>query len=384
MYYKILSMLFILGVLIPTSVNRNITSLFTMLGCFILLGVTIWLIYKQKQIPIFSLVIVLVTNSLLFVFTLFSSMSEYRFGTSIFFFILTLIFCLNFKNAPLEVNKYRKTLQIVNIIFIIFSASIMLEFQPIINFLHSWYSAFYIELLPNMFMQKKPVATFATHSIAGFYFFVFFLINFFTYIYMKKKSHLFSSIIFAFFLFNIKSSTALVYFLICFIVVMVFVYRRKKRLFFSTLGISLIFFIIKFESIGLFQMVSDKLFSNRNGLLIRYADGGVLADNINFILNNPFSGIGFGYSKLYTYVDSGFVEYALRGSVFVLISILIGYYLFLRRNLGSKLGIVIFLIYLSFEVGFSNLIYFRTLFILPFIVVYLSQLKAYNEEKGLV
>ena len=53
------------------------------------------------------------------------------------------------------------------------------------------------------------------------------------------------------------------------------------------------------------------------------------------------------------------------------------FYRFLQKNLSKVLTIIIFLTFLSFEVGFANLLYFRTLFILPFIILFL---KSFDQE----
>lgn len=374
MKHNLIPFLFILGILIPTSINREMTNAFVFGGCTLLLLSLLYILDKQKNIPIKSFYILLLINSLLFIFTLTSYLTEYRFGNSLYFLMLTLIFLLDFNGLEANIDKYRKSLQIVNLILITFSISIIFNFTPVVNFLHNWFSAFYIELLPNMFAQRKPVSTFGTHSIAGFYYFILFILNFITYYFLKRKIHLFISLFYMVFLYNIQSSTSLVYFLGCFLAIAFLLFKKSKHVFFMSTVILSIIIAVKFNDITIFQKVNDKLFSTNNGLLVRYSATGTLNQNIKYITHNPFSGIGFGYSSTYQYVDSGIVEYALRGSIFTLLAIFLGFYQFLRRNLTKSLSIFIFVLFLSFEIGFSNLIYFRSLFILPFIVAYLNKL----------
>ncbi|OMD07172.1 hypothetical protein BJP50_31775 [Paenibacillus odorifer] len=381
MKHKLIPFLFILGILIPTSINREMTNVFVFGGCTLLLLSLVYMLDKQKNIPIKSFYILLFINCLLFIFTFTSHLTEYRFGNSLYFLILSLIFLFDFNGLDTNIEKYRKSLQIVNLILITFSISIIYNFTPIVNFLHNWFSAFYIELLPNMFAQKKPVSTFGTHSIAGFYYFILFILNFVTYYFLKKKLHLFISLLYMLFLYNIQSSTSLVYFLVCIFAIAFLLFKKSKRIFFMSAIVISIIIAIKFNDITIFQKVNDKLFSTNNGLLVRYSATGTLKENIKYITRHPFNGIGFGYSNTYQYVDSGIVEYSLRGSVFTLLAILLGFYHFLRRNLTKSISIFIFILFLSFETGFSNLIYFRSLFILPFLVAYLNKLTNENTSK---
>ncbi|MEK4452293.1 MULTISPECIES: hypothetical protein [unclassified Paenibacillus] len=378
MKQKLIPFLFVLGILVPTSVNREMTNVFVFVGCTVLLVSLVYMLSKQRNIPIKSFYILLFINCLLFIFTFTSPLTEYRFGNSLYFLILSVIFLFDFNSLDINVENFRRSLQIVNLVLIVFSLSVIFNYAPVVTLLHNWFSAFYMELLPNMFAQKKPVSTFGTHSIAGFYYFILFILNFVTYYFLKRKIHLVIGLLFMVFLYYIQSSTSLVYFLVCFLAIAFLLFKKSKRVFFMSMLVLVILVVFKFDDISIFQKVNDKLFSSNNGLSIRYSGNGTLSENIKFISNNPFNGIGYGYSTTYQYVDSGILEYSLRGSVFTLLAVLLGFFLFLRRNLDKSTSIILFLLFLSFEIGFSNLIYFRTLFILPFMVAYLNKLMEKN------
>jgi hypothetical protein len=50
--------------------------------------------------------------------------------------------------------------------------------------------------------------------------------------------------------------------------------------------------------------------------------------------------------------------------------------MFLRGSVRSRAaGVFLFCLFVSFETGFSNLLYFRTLYLLPYVVVYLNSLE---------
>ncbi|BCC14771.1 hypothetical protein [Bacillus cereus] len=270
---------------------------------------------------------------------------------------------------------YRKILNVVNVISAIFSFSIIFGFTPIVDILENWYSYFYDELISSAILLKKPVNTFTTHSIAGFYSFIFFLMNILTFVVLKRKIHLLYSLMYMMFLFFMQSSTSLVYFALCFGAIIV-VFRRYKLVTFFGVSLLLVYIMMDFQSFSIIDMINEKLFSKKNGLMVRYDETtGVLGEQIDLLLSNPFRGYGYTVLPGLPYVDSGYIEYALRGSIFGLGLIILGLFFFLKRNLGFKMGFIILMIFLSFEVGFSNLIYFRSLFIMPFLVAYLTQLK---------
>ena len=380
---RLIPFLFIVGVFTPTSVASQMTDTFSMIACFILLISLILILIIQNHISIFSLITLVASNILLWFFTLIAPYSEYSFGTSIYFLIFTLILCLDFRKIETDMQSYLKALQFINIGQIFLSFGVLFRIEPIMNIITNWYSAFYPELIQIMiYDNSKPIGTFATHSIAGFYYFIFFFVNISIYHYLKKKSYLVFSLVYMILLLYLQSSTSLVYFLFCFLVLTVFLYKKSKSLFFLIFITSLITLVIKFEDITIFQNITDKLFSTSNGFSSRYSTVGVLSNSINYIKDNPFRGVGFSFSPNFNYVDSGIVEYTLRGSILLLKSMLVGFYLLLKRNIKKTFAFLFFILFLSFEFGFSNFIYFRSLFIIPFVVAIMSQIIAYNKKEN--
>jgi len=125
------------------------------------------------------------------------------------------------------------------------------------------------------------------------------------------------------------------------------------------------------------QLAGTILNSDVNGLLPRYGPGGALRIPLSYLVHHPLSPIGFttpsalveGDTAL---GDSGPVEYLLRGSIPLLVLVYFGLYRFLRFNLPLRgHALFLFLVIVAFEAGFSSLVYFRTLYLLPFFVIYL-------------
>jgi len=121
--------------------------------------------------------------------------------------------------------------------------------------------------------------------------------------------------------------------------------------------------------------VSEIFHREDNGLLGRYSSVGGLSNNFEFILDHPLRPIGLGFSDDLWYADSGPVEYILKGSFPLLATVYLGAFLFFFRNLKSRSrAIFILVVFMGFEIGYSNLQYLRTQYFLPFLVVYLNWL----------
>jgi hypothetical protein len=110
------------------------------------------------------------------------------------------------------------------------------------------------------------------------------------------------------------------------------------------------------------------------GLLARYGAGGDLAEPVAYIANHPLRPIGLSSSEKYVLVDSGPVEYMMRGSLLLVILIYGGLWYFLRAHLQLWDALRMMLCVLVMETGFSVLLYQRTALLLPAFVLYLSGL----------
>jgi hypothetical protein len=131
------------------------------------------------------------------------------------------------------------------------------------------------------------------------------------------------------------------------------------------------------------QTAGDALFlaeqaattSQLNGFSGRFSEFGTLYNTIKYIEDRPFSPVGIGYRSDLFFGDSGPVEYYLRGSIALLLSVYGGFFFFLKRNLMSKRHLVLlFLSVMAFELGYSSLTYVRLLYMLPVLVVYFNDL----------
>ena len=164
--------LLFLGVLFPTSVGE-ITNIQYYYFAFVLLFCCYFFI--PKAITSWNIVAFLLVNILLILFTITASTTfpTYSFGIFPSFFLLTLSFFLNLK----EVNSYKYiqlSFTLITFIIIILGGGIVLQNEFIVNFIKRNYTASYDDLVPNMLALRKPVITFATHSVAALFIFLFF------------------------------------------------------------------------------------------------------------------------------------------------------------------------------------------------------------------
>ena len=364
------------GILAPTSVGGGIQPLFGVFIALIIFPNLCYILLKQKKVDVVNLFIALSFGLLITFFTFTSDYDTYRYGNGLMFINLFLLSLINNDKNTDNLNIYVRTLMLVNLFIFFLAICVMFNIPPGGDIISNYYQAFYIELIPNMLMQNKPVAVFGTHSLAGFYNFILFLANLAVYKYTKQTRFLLISIAYMVFLFWLQSATSLVYLLIAIILLQMELYKAQRFLFIVLLVIQLLSIVLLFQMADdLIEATMNQLFSDRNGLGGRYSEGGNLINNLNYILAHPFRGIGFAYSTDFFYADSGYLEYALRNSILGAIGVFIAFSRFILRNVKTSHRYLLLAAYLSFEVGFSNLLYFRTFAITLFVVALYNQLQ---------
>lgn len=371
----ILGILLIFGLFLPTSINGEINSLLLWPPIIILCLIYTYLIWKQRTLSLPLVIIVLIILSSLLIGTLLTPYHNYAFGSIAFYFLLCYMFLVRWGKTYVRFNT--KLSIIINFIIIILGLLVVFGNQNVQNFFVSYYSDFYTTLVPNMMESNKPVLSFATHSLAGFFMYLFFFLNIKTFKQRGSILYFLFSIGYLYLMINIKSVTSLIFCMLAIIEIIIYFFKKTPLL---VMGMVIILILVVANyNLLIFESYKDQLsiaFSGTNGFIGRYSSTGNLANNIDYIVNNPFHPIGFGYSKDMFYGDSGFIEYITRGSLPLLIGIYGGLFYFLKKNMVSRYyAYQLFAVTLFFESGFSVLIYFRILFLLPFFIVYLNSLK---------
>jgi len=376
----------ILGLFFPTSIDAEISkelsyccslALFTIYVAFGLLAGSL-----TGAAPLLCFILI---NASLLLATLFSDLADLAPGAFTFYFLLSCLYLLDLRTIRLP-KLISSLFSIISVFLLVLATAATLQYPPVTEFFVDNYSAYYPELVPAMLRLGKPVLMFGSHSLAGFFYYLLFLLNFQKYSHQKRSLHFLLALGFLFVLMVLNSLTGYVYLGIGVIQVLLH-FGAHRNLFLRLAGfvgaLSLVWLLATSGDAraAVASLISPLLSSPANGFAARYASAGSLAPNFDYILANPLSPIGVRNSDLLWLGDSGPVEYMLRGSVFLLVGVYVGLYLFLKRNLRSAAHCaLLYFVYLAFEIGFSTLIYLRTLYLLPFIVVFLNSFKTSSAE----
>jgi len=379
------ALLLIAGLYLPTSVHGQQSSLFALLSFVVLLILFSYLAWKNgtrpRAVGIYTLPIMIILG----VSTLCALVSgPFRFGWGVFalFGLLAMLLALDLRTVRSGRFVYAAFV-VANILNIACGVAILVGSEWIAQFLPAFYSHFYPELVPNMIRLHRPILTFSTHSLAGLFLYLFFWLNWETYKIRRGALSLFFAISELIFLVALTSFTSLALAALASAQVFLWLWKRSRNVF--VVAILCVVVIVMFGGplvidrfdglVELPELGITLLNSDNNGPLARDGPGSDLRPTMAYLYNNPLSPIGFATPSYVYIVDSGPLEYLLRGSIPLLVLIYFGLYRFLRYNLTSTSHtLTLFLVIIAFETGFTAFTYFRTLYLLPFFVIYLKQI----------
>lgn len=135
---------------------------------------------------------------------------------------------------------------------------------------------------------------------------------------------------------------------------------------------------------GTASEVRDIVSSQRNGFLGRYSSAGNLLPVLGYLIDHPLRPVGLTTDDDMILIDSGPLDYYMRGSIVLLVLMYWGLFLFLKRNLHDPTKAhFLFAVILCFELGFSALTSFRAVCILPIMIIYLNGLRVASPKKTL-
>ncbi len=334
----------------------------------------------------------LCVNSLLMVgiilgATILSPFADYRWGGLLGFALLAFLYILNLRDVQ-GGRALRKLFMTANVLNIAGGVGIIVGYEPVRAFFVDYYSAFYPELVELMTRIGKPVLTFGTHSLAGFFFYLFFFMNWETYKLRGGRPYLAFALGYIALGFSLMSVTGLVLMSIAVFQVLSHASQQRPKMLASLAaiacfcaGLTLYHYRAEIEDITeATKSVTDIMKSPTSGVFGRFSQTGTMFSTVRYLQDRPLSPIGVGFRDDLFVGDCGPVEYYLRGSFFLLAAVYVGLFFFLRENLISKRdAIYLFLVILFFEIGMTSLTYIRTLYLLPVIIVYLNDLRRSSE-----
>jgi len=380
--------LFLIGVYGPTSFGGVYSE-------------ALWVAYFGILAVIFGLLIVqkgglgsngLCVNSILlistiFAATVFSPFPDYRWGGLLGFALLAMMLVVNLRD--LDSSSFLHDIFLfANWINVAAGFAIFAGVPSVREFFVDHYSAFYPELVDYMTSVGKPVLTFGTHSFAAFFFYLFFWLNFETYKVRKKNIYLLLALCYIALGILLISVTGLILMAVALgQVTVLFAQRRPKLAFVGlliVLGAGAMWWRnnpIDIQDLeGISKGAVEVATSPTSGFLGRFSQMGTMYPTMKYLERRPWSPIGVGFRDDLFVGDCGPVEYFLRGSVFLLLSIYVGLFYFLRNNMVSRSdAMFLFVLILSFEIGMTSLTHIRTLYILPVVMVYMNELRRSQE-----
>jgi len=317
-----------------------------------------------------------------------SSGTSFEKSVAVLFLLLSLLTCIDLKSLKTD-KKIIKFFNIMNYIILTTSFFVIFQNQVVSQLFINFYSDFYNELLPNMLSRGKPVFTFATHSIAGFYMFIFFYLNLKCFHVLQEKKFLIMAFAYLYFCIELQSNTSLFFLIIGLIILFLSIQKKIKTIASLLLPIILGWLLFK-EQIYQYWLTFQADYyritqSLDNGLIGRFV-GGNQSSNIEIILSNPFIGFGFSPDNANAILfDSGLMTTTLRGSIIVTFLVYITFYFYLKKNIMNKqTALFLSVCYLIFEIGFNNIYYFRTIMLLPFVIILLNYLEIEKKKRSTI
>ena len=372
----LLAAVFLVGLYCPTSVNtvqsRWLWAAPGVLAIAVL--ATVILRYGLHAVP---LVCAMVAMSSLLFFTAITPLWSLTPGALLPYTALLLLLCTDLSGVAYG-RPLRFAWIAANILNIGLSALIVADFKPVKTFFISTYSAFYDQLVPSMLAAGKPVLTFASHSIAAFFFFVCFYLHLRTFTARRRNGSLLLAIVYLGLLVLLKSISAYCLFAAGAALLLYYTAGPRTVMILGSVAVAICLAAVFVSAtqwdrgVASIWQVWNAPGSRFQG---RYLEDGVLGQDLKYINEHPLQGVGIGYSESLWYGDSGPIELLIRGSLPLLLAVYIGFWSFVRRSLISKgMAIAVFLMYFGFEIAYSNLLYLRTVCVLPFVIVYLNGL----------
>lgn len=380
----VVAALLVIGLYCPTSGAGTPSKVFLGLDYAFCAILFLLLMVKRRDLPpMASRLAFVAIIPLLLVFTGFFGLREHSFGELAVFAMLALLWMLNVRSVRFE-NWLYPLFSVVNVLNVAIGIGVLAGNSAVGGFLSRYYAQFDAEMVPAMMFMHKPVLTFATHSVAGFFYYCFFYLNFRTYQLRGKKLFLIMAMLYLLLTVGLLSVTGLL--LGAFGALQMFFYFSRRAQYrwlalaacAGVIGILLGFWRLSpaiRQWTETTQTASAILSSQENGFLGRLTSTGTMYPVLQYIREHPLAPVGFSSDSTIMTADVGLIAYFVRGSIFLVLWVYLGLFLFLKRSLILKRDLwFLFGLIMAFETGFSVIGYLRMLFLLPFFIVYLNEL----------
>jgi hypothetical protein len=373
-------LLLIVGIYFPSAPSEGFSA-FSFLAFVIVLVLLLLLIFRKDGHPPFlrCLVLLSITPLLLF-FTVTSGLATLRMGALFQYAVLSVMLIATFRDIILP-RWFGVLWGLVNIINLLGGFAIVAGFQPVGDFVVAHYSTAYDELVTNMVTWHKPVLTFGTHSLAAFFLYLFFWLNLQGYKRKGEKRLLVFALCYIFLTACLLSISAVAFAALGICQLVFLFWSSTHYKFVSTLAVLCVVVLVgalwgtAVDWRDSVDVVKGILQDPGAGLAGRLSPGGTMYESLEYLKSHPFSPVGASIREGLVFGDDGPLEYALRGSIPLLVLVYGGLFYFLRRNLLLKAdAYFLFAAIVIFEIGYTTLINIRALYLIPVFCAYLNTL----------
>jgi hypothetical protein len=384
----------IVGLYCPTSTQGSPSKILLGFNYVLGAGLVSLFMLKRRDLPsiparLASLAII----PLLLVFTAIFGLREQSFGELASFLMMALLWMLNLRSVRFG-NWLYPLFSAINIANIVLGVAVLAGNSAVAGFLTKFYTQFDDEMVSGMMLMRKPVLTFATHSLAGFFYYLFFHANFQTFKIRGGKLFLILAFCYLLLMASLLSVTGVLLSALGLAQIGIYFLRRLPHPRLILIGVTAaILFVAGAGSLDpairqgsdIASVGRNILMSQQNGFLGRLSPTGTMYPALQYIREHPFSPLGVSRSDNLLVADMGFLDYFIRGSIFLVVWAYGGLFLFLKRSLLVRWDLwFLFGVILGFELGFSVLGYTRMLFLLPFFVIYLNELRRHEKTEPIM
>jgi hypothetical protein len=373
----------IFGLYIPSSIAGVISyplSLVALVGT--MLGIALLLVTSASSGPVRAAQAACAIAGVLAIATVISPFTDLSPGVAMIYALLCLLLLADLRTLPSEELAVR-CFAVINVVSLVAGTLIIANVPVIDRAIVDWYSAFRPGLTTEMVViGNKPVLTFGTHSMAAFVVYLFFSMSLLAYQAGRGRLWLLGAIGDLWLLSQFHATTATILLLVASGHLIWIPLRRASRPVRNvTIGLAAMILIAAGIWLAGQPATADALRAgvfgdSSHGFIVRYGANGLLASNLDYLVEHPFLPIGVTFSPSLYLGDSGWVVNALRGSVVLVLAVYGGILAFTVANAGSRaVGIWLGCVIAVFELGFTPLQYFRFLALLPLIVVFLNAIQ---------
>lgn len=270
-------------------------------------------------------------------------------------------------------------LNIFSICCIIWNVGIMLRIPDFQLFTYNNFNQYFdTALFYSVIENAKPVMSFGVHTYASFFYFIFFLLSYYTYEITEKRKYLLYCVAYIGFTLFLVSTTAIIYCFVMFIILGYKLLKRKQRKEFVWLlaFLAVAIFVLLWNFDFLYGKIYTNMTNGQNSFISRYAAESVFTENVKIIK----SSLGIGFNILddvnLGYSDSGYVVYLTMGNFPLMAYVYYKLFSFLKKNIPHKyFGAIAAVIY-SFEFALPASFQQRFPFLIIFVIGYLKSLEA--------